>query len=86
MKKEYYIDYFRNGTQESLVDILSSFADCEKRSNAINKVLKELYSSKTELVRSSALIEGWDDVELLQELLLITYSYYVVMLEYRNIV
>ena len=58
--------------------------DKKKRANIINNTIKQFSIDIIEKVKRIAQNEKWNNEELLNEILLITYVSYIVMLEYRN--
>ncbi len=58
--------------------------DKKKRANIINNTIKQFSIDIIEKVKRIAQSEKWNNETLLNEILLITYASYIVMLEYRN--
>lgn len=58
--------------------------DKKKRANVINNTIKQFSIDIIEKVKRIAQSEKWNNETLLNEILLITYASYIVMLEYRN--
>lgn len=80
------IDYFRNRSSESLEEIKriegeSNHKNVAKRANEANVDTRENLLTALEL---KAKKEGWTDTEVLEAVLMIHYTSYVVMIETRN--
>ncbi len=87
-KKAELIKYFRNRASESLGSIKETYGTTQfkKRASAINR---EIINTKENLfnnILQKAKKENWQGNNLLDALLMVTYSSYVIMLEYRNTV
>lgn len=81
--KRKWIEEFRKEADKTL-PLAMKQSDKHKRSDAINKAIKQYLESLTEQVKCVARKESWTNKDLLNEVLLITYASYIVMLEYRN--
>lgn len=82
--KQEYIEIFRGQAEKIFADLLKSKFSLNDKASEMNKRLKAFKEIKfSEIIRLSKL-ENWATEELLNELLLLTYSSYIVMLEYRN--
>jgi len=82
------LDYFRNRASESLVSVKEQYGvtQFKKRSSAINR---EIINTRQNLFRNIMQIaqkNNWPEKQLLETLLMATYTSYVIMLEFRNIV
>ena len=87
-EKTELFDYFRNRASESLVSVKEQYGATQfkKRASAINR---EIISTRENLFRNimqSAKKNNWPEKQLLESLLMTTYTSYVIMLEFRNIV
>ena len=74
---------FRDDADKVLV-VASKQADKKKAANVINNTIKQSCSDIIEKVKKIAQNQRWNNEALLNEILLITYASYIVMLEYRN--
>ena len=85
-KKRTLISYFRNRASEFLDDVNRTYATEEYKKKA-SKMNNKLRNSKEQLIQTvtqKAIKENWENNDILQCLLTITYTNYVVMLETRN--
>ena len=83
-KKQEYIGIFRIQAEKIFAELLKSNFSLNDKASNMNKRLKAFKEIKfSEVIRLSKL-EKWATEELLNELLLLTYASYIVMLEYRN--
>ena len=81
--KDEWITMFRDEADKVLV-VASKQADKKKAANVINNAIKQFCSYIIEKVKKTAQNQVWNNEALLNEILLITYASYIVMLEYRN--
>ena len=81
--KTQWIDEFRNEAEKTMPFALKQ-SDRNKKSDAINKAIKQFLSDNIESVKRTSKRDGWSNEQLLNEILLVTYASYIVMLEYRN--
>ncbi len=81
--KTQWIKMFRQEA-EKIMPVASRLVDRNKKSDAINKAIKQYLSDNIENVKRVAKKDGWTNEQLLNEILLVTYASYIVMLEYRN--
>lgn len=85
-RKGEILEHYRNRASESLKELTQIYGETQykKRAREINKEIQETKGNiVTSLVQHSRK-EGWDDEELLNNILMLTYCCYVVMIEYRN--
>lgn len=85
-KKNELIDYFRNRASESFISIKDKFGSTQykQRASAINK---EIILTKENLFRNviqQAKKNSWQDNQLIDTLLMTTYTNYLIMLDFRN--
>jgi len=85
-QKECIISYFRKRGEEvySKVDAEIATNEYKKKTKALNKSLEHSYTLFCNNLLQKALKEQWNNEVVLKNLLMITYSYYVVMLDLRN--
>lgn len=81
-KKE-WIDLFRAEAEKNLPVALKQ-PNQNKKSDVINKAIKQYLSDLLTKIKYVAKKDGWSNEQLLNEILLITYASYIAMLEYRN--
>ena len=81
--KKQWIERFTQEAEKAMI-VSYKFEDENKRSNVINKAIKQYLSDNIETIRQEAKVEQWTNEQLLNEILIITYASYIVMLEYRN--
>ena len=81
--KDEWITAFRKEA-DRILPIALRQTDKKKAANIVNNTIKEFCSDIIEKVKSIARSQKWNNEALLNEILLITYSSYIVMLEYRN--
>ena len=84
--KRELLAYFRSRANEILSELAFEFsaADYKKKSSALNKAIINSRNNLIEIVNERAIIEGWSNIEILECVLMITYTNDVVMLESRN--
>lgn len=82
--KSEYIDLLRNEAEKIYSDLLKTKFDLKKKASEMNKRLKIAKDFQSSKILETAKIRCWQNEKLLNELLLLTYSSYIVMLEYRN--
>lgn len=81
--KEQWIEIFREEAERNM-PVAMRVSDRNKKSDTINKSIKNLLGDLVEKIKQEAKNVKWTNEELLNEILLITYASYIVMLEYRN--
>ncbi len=82
--KSEYIDLFRNEAEKIYSDLLKTKFDLKKKASEMNKRIKTAKDFQSSKILETAKNENWQNKKLLNELLLLTYASYIVMLEYRN--
>jgi len=78
--------YFRDRTSESLEEIRRNISnsDFKQQASAVNKAVIETKDNLIKTVLQEATKEKWDNKEILESILMITYTSYIVMIETRN--
>lgn len=79
--KDEYIAFFRGEAENIFADLLKSKLSLKEKASEMNKRLKSLKDAEFSKIISTS---KNNNQSLLNELLLLTYSFYIVMLEYRN--
>lgn len=82
--KEEWIERFRNFADKALYDISRVTSDYKAQARLINSQITELRNSYISQITVSSSDSDRRNSALLNEILLVTYSSYIVMLEYRN--
>lgn len=82
--KSEYIELFRNEAEKIYSDLLKTKLDLKKKASEMNKRIKNAKDFQSSKILETAKSDNWQNKNLLNELLLLTYSSYIVMLEYRN--
>ena len=83
-KKAEWITNFRDVGASILRELSESSKSKNDKASEINKRIKKYREDKIASVNAVAQQESWDNQTLLNEILLLTYASYIVMLEYRN--
>lgn len=85
-KKKELLTYFRSRANEILSDLSLEFssADYKKKASALNKAIIQSRDNLLEILNEKARAEQWTNSEILECVLMITYTNDVVMLESRN--
>ncbi len=81
--KTQWIELFRQEAEKTM-PVAAKLADRNKKSDAINKAIKNFLANNIEGIKIESKKDGWTNEQLLNEILLVTYASYIVMLEYRN--
>lgn len=84
MNKSEWIDTFRTQAEKILIIVTKSKKNQKDRASEINKQVNNFRNSQIEIVKRQAKQESWNNERLLNEILLLTYASYIVILEYRN--
>lgn len=82
--KEEYIAFFKHNAENIFADLLKSKLTLKDKAAEMNKRLKTIKESEFSDLIALSKSENWNNEKLLNSLLLLTYSFYIVMLEYRN--
>jgi hypothetical protein len=85
-KKMELLEYYRSRSDELIAESKQIYADSEykKRASLVNKGLIEAKGNLLKILEQKSKKEGWKKDEVLEGVLIITYTNYVVMLEARN--
>lgn len=85
-KKKDLLTYFRERAEESLEEIRRTYGSTEfkEQAKAINGAVKETRGNIIKALLQKATEEKWSYEEILQCILMITYTNYIVMIECRN--
>lgn len=86
--KQILLDYFRSRANEiqSELSLTYSAADYKKKAKAVNQAIIRSKENLIEILLDTARKESWNNKELLECILMITYTNDVIMLETRNTV
>lgn len=82
--KAEWISTFRKVGDSVLAELSKTKKPKRDKANEINKRIKEFREDEMATIKTVAKRESWDNQTLLNEILLLTYASYIVMLEYRN--
>lgn len=84
--KEGLLSYFRNRANEILSELALQYApsDYKKKTSALNKAIIQSKENLLSILQENARNEHWTNQEVLECILMITYTNDVVMLEARN--
>ena len=85
-KKPELLDYYRNRAGELISEVKQIYGESEykDRAAAVNSGLIETKETLLKTIKQRAEKESWTPQELLEGVLLITYTNYIVMMESRN--
>lgn len=84
MTKREWITLFRNRADSILAEVNLMDKDQKGKASEINKQIKAYRDKQLEITKTTSVRNSWNNEQLLNEILLLTYASYVVMLEYRN--
>lgn len=84
MTKSQWISIFRKIGDSILIDLGKTKQSRNDKASEINKRIKENRDQEIRRIKAIAKKDMWDNPTLLNEILLLTYASYIVMLEYRN--
>ena len=84
--KAEWISTFRKVGDSILIDLSKTQKSKNDKASEINKRIKEFRDGEIASINNIAKRDAWDNQSLLNEILLLTYASYIVMLEYRNMV
>lgn len=84
--KAEWISTFRKVGDSILVELSKTQKSKNDKASEINKRIKKFRDGEIASINIVAKRDAWDNQSLLNEILLLTYASYIVMLEYRNIV
>ena len=82
--KGQWLKEFRNYAEQIVTPLMTARKTRNDKASEINEQIKAYREKKLALIKKQALAEKWDNKNLLNEILCMTYVSYVVMLEYRN--
>ena len=82
--KEQWLKDFRSYAETILSQLQASRKSRNDQASEINKQIKAYRDDKLILLKRQAIAEKWDNERLLNEILVMTYVSYIVMLECRN--
>lgn len=82
--KVQWISTFREVGDSILADLEKTKKSRNDKASDINKSIKEYREQEISRIEANAKKDGWDNQTLLNEILMLTYASYIVMLEYRN--
>lgn len=82
--KEQWIADFRTNADGVLASLSTSRKSKNDKASEMNKQIKAYANEKLAFIKDRAASQKWDNEQLLNEILCMTYASYVVMLEYRN--
>lgn len=85
-KKPELLSYYRSRAEELTSEVKQTFGEVEykERASAINDGLNEAKDTLLKTLEQKAKKENWSPREVLEGVLLITYTNYIVMMESRN--
>ena len=85
-KKGGLLEYYRSRSNELIAEAKQIFADSEykKRASLVNKALIETKQNLLKILEQKSKKESWKPDQILEGVLMISYTNYVVMLEARN--
>lgn len=84
MTKREWITFFRGQADSILAEVNLTDKDQKGKASEINKQIKICRDRQLEITKVTSMRNLWSNEQLLNEILLLTYASYVVMLEYRN--
>ena len=82
--KAQWISTFREVGDSILADFEKTKKSRNDKASDINKSIKEYREHEINRIEANAKKAGWNNQTLLNEILMLTYASYIVMLEYRN--
>lgn len=85
-KKNELLDYYRSRGKELITEVMQIYGEAEykQRASAVNEGLIETKNTLLKTLEQKAKKEKWSSQEILEGVLLITYTNYIVMMESRN--
>ena len=86
LRKSELLSYFRNRSNEILNELAMQYsvADFKQKASEYNKAIVKSKENLLSNLLETAQKEHWENVEILECILMVTYTNYVVMLESRN--
>ena len=85
-RKNEVLSYMRDRAEESYGEIIRTFGESEykKRASGINKKIIATTQGVKSIIFQRASSQNWEKEEVLKNILIVTYSSYVIMIEFRN--
>lgn len=85
-RKDEILSYMRDRAEESYGEIVRTYGEAEykKRASGINKKIISTTDNIKSIILQRALSQNWEKEEVLKNILIVTYSSYVIMIEFRN--
>jgi len=85
-KKEVILHYLRDRASESYGEIIKTYGvqDFKKRARAINKAIRTTTQNLKTIIIQRSMAQSWSKVEILNNIQMITYCSYVIIIEYRH--
>lgn len=85
-RKEEVLNHLRERAQESYGEVIRTYGESEykKRAGAINKRIIASADNIKTIILQKAITHNWCKIKMLQNILLVTYCSYVIMIEFRN--
>lgn len=85
-RKDEILSYMRDRAEESYGEIVRTYGEAEykKRASGINKKIISTTDNIKSIILQRALSQSWEKEEVLKNILVVTYSSYVIMIEFRN--
>lgn len=84
MTKTQWISTFRGVGDSILTALEKTNKSRNDKASEINKCIKEYREQEIKRIETMAKKDAWNNQTLLNEILMLTYASYIVMLEYRN--
>ncbi len=85
-KKDSILAYLRDRAEESYTEVIKIYGQKEfkDRASEINKKIKKTTNNIIITITQKANSQNWSKDEIIQNILMVTYCSYIVMIEYRN--
>lgn len=85
-RKSELLSYMRDRAEESYGEVIRTFGNAEykKRASSINKQIIATTENIKTMIFQRALSQKWNKDETLNNILIVTYCSYVIMIEFRN--
>lgn len=85
-KKAQLLEYYRSRASELIAEVKQIYSETEykKRGALVNRGVIEAKDNLLKIIEQKAKKEGWSSQEVLEAVLIVTYTSYVVMMEARN--
>lgn len=82
--KNEYLDFYQENADRILTSLNQKRLSQEKKASEMNKAIKEVRDNKIYEIEFFAKEENWSKQDLVNEILMLTYTFYIKMLEARN--